>query len=122
MDSPRPPGITTIDTGVLLSIARLTTLAIPGVSRMGEVPGSVRGFFHQRGHDQGVRVEVKNSKVDVDVYVIFHKDTDIRATSRQIQHEIARAIFDMVGMEIGQINIHIDDIDYPPEAESPAEK
>lgn len=111
MDSPRPPGKTTIDAGVLLTIARLTTLSVPGVHRMGEVPGSVRGMF-RRNHDQGVRIEVENSMVDVDVYVVLEKDVEIRRTSHAIQTEISRAISEMVGMEVGRINVHIDDIDY----------
>lgn len=112
MESPRPPGKTTIDSGVLLTIARLTTLSVEGVSRMGEVPGSVRDIF-RRNHDQGVRIQVQDSLVDVDVYVILEKDVDIRSVSREIQGEISRAICDMVGMKVGRINVHIDDIDYP---------
>jgi len=112
MDSPRPPGKTTIDPGVLLSIARLTTLSIEGVSRMGEVPGNVRDIF-RRNQDQGVRIAVENSTVFVDVYVVLDEDTDIRMVSKEIQSEISRAISDMVGMSVGRINVHIDDIDYP---------
>ena len=32
-----------------------------------------------------------------------------------IQKEVARAISEMVGMEPGQINVHIEDIDYDEE-------
>lgn len=112
MDSPRPPGKTTIDSGVLLTIARLSTLSIEGVARMGEVPGNVRDLF-RRNHEQGVRIHVEDSLVDVDVYVVLEKDTDIRTVSREIQGEISRAICDMVGMKVGRINVHIDDIDFP---------
>lgn len=121
MDSPRPPGKTTIDSGVLLTIARLTTLSVDGVSRMGEVPGNVRDMF-RRNHEQGIRINVEDSLVDVDVYVILEKDSDIRVVSREIQGEIARAISDMVGMKVGRINVHIDDIDYPDNGDQQAEE
>ena len=49
---------------------------------------------------------------DVDVYVILDEDTDIRAVSKEIQTEITRAISKMVGMEVGRINVHIEDMDY----------
>ncbi len=121
MDSPRPPGKTTIDSGVLLSIARLTTLAVDGVSRMGEVPANVRDIF-RRNHDQGVRVHIEDTIVDVDVHVVLENDTDIRSVSREIQGEISRAISEMVGMKVGRINVHIDDIDYPLTVDSEKEE
>jgi uncharacterized alkaline shock family protein YloU len=111
MEPTRPPGKTTIDPGVLLSIARLTTLGIDGVSRMGEVPGNIRRFF-RRDSDQGIRIDIADGVVDVEVHVILEAETDIRAVSREIQSEIARAISEMVGMQVGHIDVHIDDIDF----------
>lgn len=109
-DAPRPPGKTTIDPGVLHTIARLTALRVQGVSRLSPIPGGVNRLF-RRGHE-GVRVEVQDSHVDVDVYVILYANTNVREVSRAIQREIARAIGEMVGMEVGRIGIHIEDIDY----------
>jgi len=109
-DSPRSPGKTTIDSGVLHTIARLTALRVDGVSRLSTVPGGVNRLF-RRGHE-GVRVEVEDSRVDVDLYIVLHADTNVRKVSRTIQSEVARAISDMVGMEVGRIGIHIEDIDY----------
>jgi uncharacterized alkaline shock family protein YloU len=41
----------------------------------------------------------------------------VRQVSRNVQKSVARAISDMVGMEAGKINIHIEDIDFEePEA------
>jgi uncharacterized alkaline shock family protein YloU len=111
IESARPPGKTTIDPGVLLSIARLTALSVAGVSRMGEVPGSLRRIF-KRDNDQGIRIAIADGIVDVEVHVVLEANTDIRAVSRTIQTEIARAVSEMVGMEVGHIDVHIDDIDY----------
>ncbi len=110
-DSTRPPGKTTIDPGVLLTIARLTALSVEGVSHMGEVPANVRGLF-RRGQEHGVHIQVEDMLVDVDVYVVLEDGVNILETSRSIQNEIARAISEMVGMEVGRIDIHIDDIDF----------
>lgn len=118
MEPPRPPGKTTIDSGVLLTIARLTALEVEGVSRMGETPGSVRGMF-RRNQDQGVQIEVEDGMVDVDIYVILKEDTEIRMVSKEIQSEIGRTISEMVGMDVGRINVHIDDIDYTSPTEGP---
>jgi len=107
----RSLGKTTIDPGVLLTIARLTTLSVEGVSRLSPVPGGVNRLF-KRGHGEGIQIQVEDSQVDVDIYVILKCDVNVREISRNIQREVARAISEMVGMDTGQINIHIEDIDY----------
>ncbi|MFQ5616375.1 MAG: Asp23/Gls24 family envelope stress response protein [Anaerolineales bacterium] len=110
-DQPRSPGKTTIDPGVLLTIARLTTLNVNGVSQLSPVPGGVNRLF-KRGHGQGVHIQVENSRVDMDIYVILESGVNVREVSRNIQTDVARAISEMVGMEVGHINIHIEDIHY----------
>lgn len=112
------PGKTTIALDVLLTIARLTTLSIPGVSRLSSAPGGVNRLFKRSQYCEGVCIEVQEDMVNADIYVILKSDINIREVSRNIQREIARAISEMVGMQVGRINIHVEDIDYPgvPEA------
>lgn len=112
-DTPRSPGKTTIDAGVLHTIARLTALRVEGVSRLSPAPGGVNRLT-RRGHE-GVRVEIEESRVDVDVYLVLRADTNAREVSRTVQNNVARAISEMVGMEVGRIGIHIEDIDYQQE-------
>jgi uncharacterized alkaline shock family protein YloU len=42
----------------------------------------------------------------------------MREVSRNVQSQVARAISDMVGMQVGRVNIHIEDVDYPQEVET----
>ena len=107
----RPPGKTTIAPGVLLQIARLTTLDVQGVSRMAQVPAGV-SWMGKRSQADGIRIEIDNDRVYADIYVNILQDFNVREVSRNIQKEIARAISKMVGMEVGRINVHIEDIDY----------
>jgi uncharacterized alkaline shock family protein YloU len=109
---------TTIAPEVLLTIARLTTLEVAGVSRMSDVPGGVNRLF-QRGIGEGVRIEIRDDEaVFADLYVILQNDVNVRDVSRKIQHKVARAISEMVGMQVGRVNVHIEDIDYPTEPEA----
>ena len=106
-------GKTTIAPEVLLTIARLTTLDVPGVSRMSPVPGGVNRLF-KRGYGEGVRIDIRDDDtVYADLYIILENDINIRDVSRLVQHRVARSISDMVGMQVGRVNIHIEDIDYP---------
>jgi uncharacterized alkaline shock family protein YloU len=115
----RPPGKTTIAPGVLLTIARLSTLEIKGVSRMAPIPGGV-SWIPKRSQADGVRIEIEDDRVYADIYVILHQDINLREVSRNIQREVARAISEMVGMEVGRVNLHIEDIDYSTETEAEA--
>jgi uncharacterized alkaline shock family protein YloU len=109
--SERPPGKTTVAPDVLTSIARLSALSVPGVSSMAPVPGGVNRLF-RRGANDGVRIEVEDNIVFADLYIVLKQDINIREVSRNIQQQVARAILEMVGMEVGNIDIHIENIDY----------
>ncbi|MDI6695262.1 MAG: Asp23/Gls24 family envelope stress response protein [Anaerolineales bacterium] len=110
-------GKTTIAPEVLLTIAQLTTLKTPGVSRMSNVPGGVNRLF-RREYGEGVRIDIRDDVVYIDLHIILKKDMNIRDVSRQVQRNVARAISEMVGMPVGRVNIHVEDIDYSTEAET----
>ena len=110
-------GKTTIAPEVLLTIARLTTMSVPEVSKMSTVPGGVNRLF-QRGMSEGVCIDVKDDIVSVDLYIVLKNDVNIREVSRTVQQKVSRAISEMVGMQIGRVNVHIEDIDYPEEIEA----
>lgn len=111
------PGKITVSPDVLVTIARLSTLTVPGVSRMAPVPGGVNRLF-RRGSGDGVRIEIEQNTVFADLYFAVKQDVNIREVSRNVQKQAARAIQEMVGMEIGHVNIHIEDIDYEDASEA----
>ena len=111
------PGKTTVSPDVLVTIARLSALSVSGVSRMAQVPGGVNRLF-KRGTGDGVRIEVKDNMVTANLYLILKQHVNIREVSRNVQHQVARALQEMVGMDIGGIEIHIEDIDAENEARS----
>ena len=104
-------GKTTVSPEVLTTIARLSALGVPGVSRLSPVSGGVNRLF-KRGAGDGVRIETEENTVFVDMHLILQENVNIREVSRNVQQNVARAIQEMVGMDIGHVNIHIEDIDY----------
>ena len=102
---------TTIAPDVLITIAKLSALSVPGVSRMANVTGGVNRFFKRGIHD-GVRIEVEDNVVAVDLHLILKKDVNIREVSRNVQEQVARALQDMVGMDVGAVEVHVENIDY----------
>ena len=115
MSDPYARGKTTVSPDVLVTIARLSALSVPGVSRMAHVPGGVNRLF-KRGIGDGVRIEVEDNVVVANLYLILKQHVNIREVSRNFQHQVARALQEMVGMDIGEIEIHIEDIDEDEEA------
>jgi uncharacterized alkaline shock family protein YloU len=104
-------GKTTVSPEVLTTIARLSALGVPGVSRFAPIPGGVNRLF-RRGTGEGVRIETEENMVFADLHLVLKQDVNIREVSRNVQQDVTRAIQEMVGMEVGHVNIHIEDIDY----------
>jgi uncharacterized alkaline shock family protein YloU len=110
----RNTGKITLTPDVLLTIARMAALEVEGVKGMARVKGGVNNLF-KSGLD-GVRMAVQDNIVLVELYLVLESDVNIREVSRTVQHTVARAVAEMTGLEVGHINIHIEDIDYTPEA------
>ena len=113
------PGKTTVAPDVLVTIARMSALSVPGVSRMAQVTGGVNRLF-RRGTNDGVRIEVEDNVIVVSHYLILKKEMNIREVSRNVQQQVARALQEMVGMEVGEVEIHIEDIEYEETEAKPA--
>ena len=102
----------TIAPGVLSTIIRLTALQVEGVSRLALTPSSVNTLF-SRNRDDGVDITIEeDGSVYADLHLVLTDKAIIRETSKQVQEEVSEAISKMVGMEVGTINVHIEDIDY----------
>jgi len=113
-----PQTKTTIAPDVLITIARLSALSVSGVSRMAQVAGGVNRLFKRDIHN-GVRIEVKDNLLIADLYLILKSNVNIREVSRNVQVQVARALQEMVGMDVVKVEIHIEDMDYEDvEAES----
>lgn len=90
---------------VLVTTARLTALAVPGVARLASPPGM--GRLLQTG---GVKVDVVDDKVSVAVYVMTEPDANMLRVGRKIREEVTRALQDMVGVEVETVDVHIEDV------------
>lgn len=107
----KPIGKTTIAPEVLVSIAQLAALSVEGVSHLTPVPREVNTLF-KKGLTEGVDVSVEDNYVYVDLYVVLKRDVNVRDVSHAIQSQVSRSISEMIGMEVGKVNIHVEDIDF----------
>jgi uncharacterized alkaline shock family protein YloU len=73
------------------------------------VPGVKRWLgLHTVG--RGVEIAVEDDRVTADVYLVARRGFDLLQMGRKLQKEITRAIHDIVGMDVREVNIHIEDI------------
>ncbi len=105
-------GRITIAPDVLVTIARMSALSVPGVSGMAHVTGGVNRLF-KRGINDGVRIEVEENTIVASLYLVLKKDVNVREVSRNVQGQVARALQEMTGMDVAEVEIHIEDIAYP---------
>jgi uncharacterized alkaline shock family protein YloU len=109
--NPQRRGRTTIAPDVLITIARLSALGVPGVARLSPVAGGVDQFL-KGSPNEGVRIIVKGLAVGVELYLVTLPDTNLREIARKVQAEVTRSIQDIVGMDVLYVNVHIEDVDY----------
>jgi uncharacterized alkaline shock family protein YloU len=110
MATDKDVGQTTVSTDVLHKIARLTTLSVQGVSRMASFHSGLEQLLNKE-ENKGAKVQIKGDQVFADIYVVLMSNNNVRDISREIQSRVSRAISEMIGMEVGGVNIHIMDID-----------
>lgn len=103
-------GKITVSAEVLETIVRLTALAVPGVTRMVHAPAMTRLRRHQ-----GVQVGVSGNTVSAAVSIVADPQANLRRVSHQIQTEVARAIQDLVGMEVDAVDVFIEEVAPSPE-------
>ena len=103
-------GRVTIAPNVLVTIVQKTATAAAGVDRLSDnVPG-VKRFLGLETADRGVQVGVMERKVSVDVYLVARRGIDLLQMGRDLQLQVTRAIEDIVGMSVREVNVHIEDV------------
>jgi uncharacterized alkaline shock family protein YloU len=102
-------GLVMISPQVLTTIARQATLNVPGVVSMS--PGISFNRLLRRGKGrQGVRVAVEEGTVSIDLFIIVEPQVNMFRLGQEIQREVTRAIQDLVGMPVREVNVHIEDV------------
>jgi uncharacterized alkaline shock family protein YloU len=103
-------GKVTIAPNVLVTIVQKTASSVPGVAKLCDKVPNVRGLLGLHTVGQGVEINVVDGQVLVAVYLIAKRGVGLLQMARALQGEITRAIQDIVGMEVREVNVHIEDI------------
>lgn len=93
---------------------------IPGVVRMsGSVVENIAERLGKRALDKGIRTEVMGNEVKVEVSVVIRFGVKIPEIAWQIQKKIRKAIEEMTGLHVANINVNIEGVKIDKHEETP---
>jgi uncharacterized alkaline shock family protein YloU len=110
-DQEPPAGKTTVSPGVLMDIARMAALDVPGVKGVGRI-ASYRDRLLRSGGAGGVRMSIQDKMISGDIHVVVKAGFNIREVCRDVQQQVARAIQEMAGMHVTGIDVHVEGIEF----------
>jgi len=114
-------GKTIIDNGVIAKIAGIAAREVRGVHALGggaaRAFGAIRDAIGSSDLSQGIRVEVGETQVAVDVVIVADYPVDLQLVAAEVRASIIRAIEQFVGMEVPEVNVTVSDVFIPSEDE-----
>lgn len=101
---------------VVATIAGLAATEIEGVAGMsGGFVGGIAEMLGKKSLSKGVKVEIKEKIALIDLYIIVEYGTKIPDVAWEIQESVKRTIETMTGIEVNEVNIHVQGVHFPEE-------
>ena len=96
----------------MASIAGLAATEVEGVSSMaGNITNELVGKLGMKNLSKGVRVEVLEGAVSVELALHMQYGYNIPAVSAKVQDKVKTAIENMTGLSVSDVNIRIAGVD-----------
>ncbi|MCH1626626.1 Asp23/Gls24 family envelope stress response protein [Ferdinandcohnia quinoae] len=93
---------------VIEVIAGIASSEVEGVAQMrGNFASGVVERLGKKNHGKGVKVELTEDGVIIDVYCMMHFGVSIPNVARKIQDNIRQALLNMTALEVDEVNIHV---------------
>lgn len=99
---------------VVAIIAGLAASEVKGVFGMsGGFVGDISELVGKKNLAKGVKVEVGAKEAAVDVYVVVEFGVRIPEVANEIQRSVKKAIENMTGLTVVEVNVHIQGVNFP---------
>ena len=103
-------GVVRVARQVLATVVTNTALQIAGVTRMAQGGDQWSRFLGREIPRQGVSLAVKDNVVTADLYLVVAPGSNIVEVGTAVQEEVAAAIEEIVGMQVHEVNVYIQDV------------
>lgn len=119
-----PEGTVSFATDVVATIAGLAANEIEGVAGMSNPNSSFADILSRkssRNYTKGVKVDIANNKVAVDVTIIVDYGSPVPDVARSIQENVKKAIETMSGLDVLNVDVHVQGVSFEKENKAAAE-
>lgn len=102
---------------VVATIAGIAASGIEGVASMySSIAGGLAEMLGaKKSPGKGIKVEMKESSVIVDIYIVVDYGVKIPELAWEIQETVKNSIETMTGLEVEKVNIHIEGVSFEKE-------
>lgn len=102
--------------GVIAGLAATDVKGVAGMS--GGIAGGIAEMLGRKNLAKGVKVEVGEEQAAIDIFVVVEYGVRIPEIAIQIQESVKRAIETMTGLEVVEVDVHIQGVHIPVEEKS----
>ncbi|WP_439689208.1 Asp23/Gls24 family envelope stress response protein [Curtobacterium sp. SP.BCp] len=121
-----PSGKTVIDDTVVEKVAGIAAREVNGVHSLGKgaarAIGAIRDAIGQRDFGQGVKVEVGEKQVAADIVIVAEYPVSLQQVADGVRSSVSRALTQIVGMEVAEVNVTVQDVYIPGDDDNDDEK
>lgn len=103
-------GVVRIAPQVLSTIVTNAALEISGVVRMAQSHDQWTRWLGREIPRRGVSLSVKENTVSADLYLVVESGANIVSVGAAVQEEVASALEHIVGMQVHEVNVYIQDV------------
>jgi uncharacterized alkaline shock family protein YloU len=111
-------GRTVISETAVAKVAGIAARAVPGVYSLGSgsrALGAIRDAVgSSTDHAAGVHAEVGETQVAVDISLVASYGTPLHALANQVRAAVYRAVEELVGLQVIEVNVEVTDVFVPP--------
>lgn len=93
---------------VIEVITGIAASEVEGISEMrGTFATDVVEKFGKKSHSKGVKVELTEDGISIDLYVVINFGVSIPKTAEKLQTNIRQSLKNMTALETSEINVHV---------------
>lgn len=108
---------------VVAVIAGLAAVEVDGVAGMsGGIAGGIAELLGRKNLSKGVRVEVGEEQAAIDLFVVVEYGVSIPEVAWKIQEGVKRAVESMTGLQVVEVNVHVQGVHFMQTEEKPEEQ
>jgi len=101
---------------VVAIIAGIAAMEVPGVAGMsGGIAGEIVEMLGRKNLSKGVKVEVGEKQAAIDLYIIIDYGCRIPDVAWDIQERVKKTVETMTGLNVVEVNIHIQGVNFDTE-------